>query len=172
MEQNTLSTTIVINNFEIPIIGLQNINFELKTHNLIYKITNSINGHFYIGKHSTNYPIDDYMGSGVIINDAYKKYGISAFIKEILYDFENVNDAYKKELELIPEISCHQYNECCYNMKPGGYGGCTSDAAIKAANTRRKHNYSPTKETRQKIGKANKGKKRTKKTEKAYKCYD
>ena len=56
---------------------------------VIYKITNIVNGKFYIGKHSTLDINDSYMGSGVAIKKAIKKYGKENFTKEILFEFEN-----------------------------------------------------------------------------------
>lgn len=60
------------------------INESLSTHYLIYKITNDINGKYYIGQHTTNNVFDDYMGSGKIIQEAEEKYGLSSFTKIIL----------------------------------------------------------------------------------------
>ena len=40
---------------------------------LIYKITNKLNGKYYIGRHSTNNINDGYMGSGIGIKKCYKK---------------------------------------------------------------------------------------------------
>lgn len=47
----------------------------------IYRITNLINGHTYIGQHKYNKLEDKYMGSGVILRKAYKRYGAENFIK-------------------------------------------------------------------------------------------
>ena len=46
-------------------------------YHLIYCIANKMNGKIYIGKHTTKDPYDKYMGSGKLIIQAIKKYGIS-----------------------------------------------------------------------------------------------
>ena len=53
----------------------------------IYKITNKINGKFYIGKHKYTGPGLDpkYMGSGVQIKNAIRKYGKENFVVELLF---------------------------------------------------------------------------------------
>ena len=70
----------------------------------IYEITNKINGKKYIGKHSTNNLNDKYMGSGNILIEAIKKYGIENFSKTILCVCSNEAEAYeveKKEIEKV-----------------------------------------------------------------------
>lgn len=87
----------------------------------IYKITNTINNKFYIGKHQTNNINDSYMGSGIAIVKAIKKYGKENFTKEILFVFDNEQDMNKKEKELITEELVSDPN--CYNIGVGGEGG-------------------------------------------------
>ena len=83
----------------------------------VYKITNTINGKYYIGKHQTNNLNDGYMGSGKILKHAIKKYGIENFIKEILFVFDNEQEMNDKEKELVV------VSEETYNLINGGIGG-------------------------------------------------
>ena len=83
----------------------------------IYKITNKINGKYYIGKHQTKNLNDGYMGSGKLIISALSKYGIENFTKEILFIFDNPQNMNDKEKELVV------INENSYNLCPGGHGG-------------------------------------------------
>ena len=50
----------------------------------IYKITNNVNGKYYIGKHQTMDLNDGYMGSGKRIKLAIDKYGIESFIRNVV----------------------------------------------------------------------------------------
>ena len=51
---------------------------------IIYKITNQINGKYYIGRHATKDVNDSYMGSGIGIKNAINKHGVKNFTKEII----------------------------------------------------------------------------------------
>lgn len=87
-------------------------------HYTVYKTTNIINGKFYIGKHKTSDPYDDYLGSGKLLNKAIKKYGRENFVKEVLCDYDNeamMNLAEKILVVIDPEVS--------YNICKGGHGG-------------------------------------------------
>lgn len=89
-------------------------------YNYFYKITNNINNHFYYGVHCTDNLNDGYMGSGVRLKYAYKKYGIENFSKEILKFFDNIQKAYEYEAEIVTEDLVH--NSECYNIQCGGKG--------------------------------------------------
>lgn len=83
----------------------------------VYKVTNTINGKYYIGKHQTKDLNDGYMGSGINIKRAIKKYGIDNFQKEILFVFNDETSMNAKEKELV------NLDEMSYNICPGGKGG-------------------------------------------------
>lgn len=87
----------------------------------IYKITNIVNSKIYIGQHKTDDLNDEYMGSGLRLNRAIKKYGLDNFIKEILYVFDNEEDMNSKEKELVNEEYINSGKT--YNLCPGGKGG-------------------------------------------------
>lgn len=84
---------------------------------LIYKISNNVNGKFYIGCHKTKNKNDGYMGSGVALRRAYDKYGIENFTKEILFECGSSEEMFEKEKDLV-EIGSHTYN-----LMEGGHGG-------------------------------------------------
>jgi hypothetical protein len=88
----------------------------------IYKITNLLNNKIYIGKRGHLNPYkDDYMGSGVLIKNAIKKYGIQNFKKEILH----IVDSEKKINELEKQIVNEEFvnRKDTYNIRYGGDGG-------------------------------------------------
>ena len=89
-------------------------------HHFLYKTTNTINGKFYIGKHSTDDLDDGYMGSGIQLANAIKKYGKEAFIVEILEYFESSKETYAREREIVTEEFVVRKDT--YNMRVGGEG--------------------------------------------------
>ena len=91
----------------------------------VYEITNKINGKKYIGKHSTNNLNDKYMGSGVAISEAIKKYGIENFSKNILHLCDSEEEAFKFELLEIEKVEATK-NSLYYNIASGGKGGVAS----------------------------------------------
>ena len=87
----------------------------------VYKITKLDDNKIYIGVHKTKNLDDGYMGSGIHIRAALKKYGREAFRKEILFTFTTSKEAYAKEKELV---TCdYLEREFTYNKGVGGCGG-------------------------------------------------
>lgn len=99
------------------------------TYHYIYKTTNKITRKYYIGAHST-YNLDDgYIGSGKLIKEAIKKYGIDNFYQEILEYFDSRNQAFIREAEIVTEAFASDPNN--YNMCPGGLGSAIKTEEFK-----------------------------------------
>lgn len=86
----------------------------------VYKITNNINNKIYVGVHKTTNVYDEYYGSGVAIKRAIEKYGKENFTKETLYIYDNEQEMYQKEKEIVNEDFINDRNT--YNMTTGGVG--------------------------------------------------
>lgn len=127
-----------------------------------YKITNKVNNKFYYGMHMTNNLNDGYMGSGVILTKAIKKYGKDKFKKEILNYYNSFEELVLAEKELISEAIIKDKN--CYNVAQGGTGGSLFKGHKHSEKTKEKisllrkgQRLSP--ETRNKISESQKGRK-------------
>lgn len=97
---------------------------RISINHYVYKITNNINNKKYIGKRSCNCPIeeDKYMGSGKLLKQAFKKYGIENFSKKILKICESEDCAFKWEEIFIEEAKAYS-NDSYYNIASEGQGG-------------------------------------------------
>jgi len=88
---------------------------------IIYRTTNIINGKIYIGKHQTKEIEDGYLGSGIALEKAIKKYGKESFKKEVLFIFDTEDEMNQKEKDLVTENFIASNSN--YNMGVGGEGG-------------------------------------------------
>ena len=131
----------------------------------IYKITNNLNNKIYVGQHKER-PHEtprEYMGKGIALRSAYKKYGIQNFTKEIieyLYDDDKHEKVSEREKFWIKELNSLYPNG--YNISQGGEGGCPKESAKKGALTRKQRGYRHSQQTKNKISKSHKGKTLTK----------
>ena len=87
----------------------------------VYKITNLVNGKIYVGVNKTNDLNNYYMGSGKLIKEAIKKYGLTNFKKEIIAIFDNTDDMFEMEAQIVNEEFVKDSQT--YNLKEGGHGG-------------------------------------------------
>lgn len=114
----------------------------------IYLILNKVNGKTYIGKHKSSklWNQDKYMGSGILLKPAQKKYGIENFEKFLICYTESEKDACEKEVFWIAEY--RKRGKAEYNIDKGGRGG----------------GYEKPLSTRIKLSEAQKGKKMSEET--------
>lgn len=100
----------------------------MKKYNYVYKITNTINGKIYIGKHSTDDIEDGYMGSGIRVKQAYQKYGLECFSKEIIQFYTSEEELNQGEIYWIAQFNSTA-PEIGYNLTYGGDGGTPTEEA-------------------------------------------
>ena len=121
----------------------------------IYRIINKANGKTYIGQHKYKKLNDNYMGSGVLLAKAKKKYGIENFKKEILeFDIPNVELA--NDWEQMYILFERVKGKAEYNIAAGGGGtvGVIPWNKGKSSWIKGKHR---SEETKKKISEAEKG---------------
>ena len=87
---------------------------------IIYKTTNLVNNKFYVGQDLHNKP--KYLGSGLLLRKAIRKYGLSMFIKEILEQCESVEHLNEREKFWILTLDARNHN-IAYNIGEGGHFG-------------------------------------------------
>lgn len=118
----------------------------------IYRITNKVNNKTYIGQHKYKKLNDRYMGSGILLAKAKRKYGFENFEKEILYSriqYKETADA----MERFAIAKERALGKAEYNIADGGQGGDLRKG--KTPWNKCKHH---SEETKRKISEAKKGK--------------
>jgi hypothetical protein len=90
----------------------------METFYILYKTTNLINGKTYIGIHKTSNIEDNYLGSGLAIKMALKKYGKENFKREIIEFCNSYDELLEKEKTLVNEDWI--LDDSNYNLKTGG----------------------------------------------------
>lgn len=127
----------------------------------IYRITNQINGKTYIGQHKYKDLNDDYMGSGIYIKRAIKKYGIENFTKEILYSKIQYKET-ADDMEKFAISKERALGKAEYNIANGGQGGghkgfhLTEETKKKMSEAKKGKHHSE--EAKRKMSEAHKGK--------------
>lgn len=131
----------------------------------IYRITNKLNGHTYIGQHKytdRRNPMKRYKGSGIALHLAYKKYGFDNFGVEILQ--QNIQT--RKLINALEKYFIAKYKPE-YNIAEGGQGGFIVPISeehkhkMSEAHKGKPHPHkgsSHSEETKRKISEAMKGK--------------
>jgi group I intron endonuclease len=121
----------------------------------IYKITNIVNEKIYIGQRKRDYEKDKkYFGSGKIIRQAIKKYGISNFKKELLEECISTEELNLREKYWIKELN--SLSPIGYNISIGGHFGDTFTNNPNKEETREKQSklkFGQTKENSDRVRK-------------------
>ena len=95
-----------------------------KKHHVIYKTTCLVNGHYYIGMHSTDDLADGYIGSGKKLWQSIKRHGIDQHRCEIIEHLPTRQALRDREAELVNVELITELD--CMNVALGGQGGWDS----------------------------------------------
>ena len=117
---------------------------------IIYKTTNLINGKIYVGQDTKNDP--KYLGGGVLIKKAIKKYGRDKFTKETLEECDTIDQLNSREFYWIENLNARN-PDIGYNLEFGGKNSTHSTETRKRISDARKGKKN-SKEHNQKIAEA------------------
>ena len=140
--------------------------FVMECH-YVYRITNKINGKFYVGIRSSkkSFEEDGYWGSGTAIRRAVNKYGKESFKRELICCCDCRKQASRIEEILVDEELRDSLS--CYNRKTGGYSSGIPGKETRARQSKAMKGRKHTDETKAKIGRNNKSRKGKKHTDKS-----
>lgn len=113
-----------------------------------YRTENLINGHYYYGIRTLINENDPYLGSGVRLKEAVKKYGKQNFKRVDLVEFQTFEQALEWERSTITAEMIK--SPMCYNLKPGGAGGSLPWDTDKKIAIRERGSYRKSLEVREK----------------------
>lgn len=129
----------------------------------VYLIKNLKGKIVYIGQQIGTKSLEEYKGSGLLLNRAYKKYGESYFIREIVEEC-SIDQLNEKEIFYIKKYNTKFPHG--YNLTDGGDGNkglkYTLNQKLNISNSKKGQKYP--KEHGEKIRKSKLGKKRTQET--------
>lgn len=108
---------------------------------IVYKTTNTITGKIYVGQDINDN--QNYLGSGIKIRKAIKKYGRQHFTKEVLCECQSIDELNAMELHWIRVLNSTN-PDIGYNIHDGGRGW--------------KHSPTLLSDTKQKMSESHKGK--------------
>ena len=93
---------------------------------IVYRTENTINGKFYYGVHDTkSRDSKHYLGSGLLLKKAIKKYSRDNFVRRTVKKFDNRDDANAFEALIVDQDFVDRND--CYNKALGGQGGAIYD---------------------------------------------
>jgi len=126
----------------------------------IYITTNSINGKRYIGQHKGTFD-SNYLGSGIYLLRAIKKYGKKYFSTKIIKYCKDLNTLNEEEIQYIKKYGADKSNKF-YNIASGGLGNTGNSGKPKSIQHRKRlsearKGFIPSEETNKKISEANSG---------------
>ena len=87
----------------------------------VYETINLLDGTKYIGCHKCDHFDENYKGSGKYLQEAIDKYGWDNFSCSIIKEFEDADEAYQYEYDIIKELDA-VHSSSYYNAMHGGGG--------------------------------------------------
>ena len=123
----------------------------------IYLVTNKVSGKIYVGQHKAEKFESWYLGSGIHITNALKKYGRDKFSVELIDTAASKEELNEKEIYWIRELDSRNPN-VGYNLAKGGAGHRMSSDSRKRMSEARKR-YCATEAGKEQLSKSMRGKK-------------